>query len=62
MNGCGKEEIALNAFKDLYQCMHSVDTDDESEEYFLNTKVRLNNSTATYGAKFDTVQVGFKSQ
>ena len=47
--------------------MHFMDdwkagTDNEWEEYILDTKVVLNNSTGTHQAKFDIVEDGFNSQ
>ena len=61
---CVKEAITQDACKDLYQCMHFVDdqevgSDEEWEEFFHDTKVVVDETTAAHQSKFGIVEDGF---
>ena len=55
--GYVKEASTQDAFKDLYQYMQFMDdwvanTDDKQEQYFLDTKVVVDDKTTTHQYKF----------
>ena len=58
---CVKEAITQDAYKDSYCWIHfvndqEVDSDKECVEFFHDTKVVVDDTTATHRSKFGTVE------
>ena len=64
---CIKEAITQNEYKDLYHCMYFVDDweadlDEEWNEFFSDSKVAIDDSTAIYQTKFGIIEDRFNKQ
>ena len=64
---CVKEAITQDAYKDLYGCKQFVDDwetdlDEEWDEFFHDTKVVVDDTTANHQLKFGIIEDGFNSR